>query len=328
VIALDHLWMLAAALVVDAAIGDPDVIWRRATHPVAAIGAALGWMERRFNRPALTVSVRRTLGVLTMIILVALAAAVGWAVEGLLRRIPYGGVGMILVAAILLAGRSLYDHVVAVTKAFAGGGLPAARAAVARIVGRDTAALDEAGVCRAAIESAAENFSDGVVAPALWFAIAGLPGLLAYKAINTADSMIGHLTPRHQAFGWAAARLDDLVNWPMSRIAGGLIALAAPLVQAPVGGTFRTMAKDAPRHRSPNAGWPEAAMAAALGLALAGPRRYRGILVDDPFLNANGRRKATEADIKRGLRVYLGAWGILWLAVLLLAIPVVLIAGR
>jgi adenosylcobinamide-phosphate synthase len=220
----------------------------------------------------------------------------------------------VIVAAILLAGRSLYDHVADVA-AYLRLGIANARVAVSRIVGRDPGSLSEAQICRAAIESAAENFSDGVVAPALWFLLLGLPGIAAYKAVNTADSMIGHLTPRYVDFGWAAARLDDLVNLPASRLAGALIALAAPLVGGSVAQSLRVMAADAGKHRSPNAGWPEAAMAAALGLALAGPRRYAGIIVDDPFLNAAGRREATPADIRRALRVYLGAWAIFWLIV-------------
>ena len=232
VISLAHLWMLFAALVADAAIGDPDLIWRRLPHPIAAIGAAIAFLDRRLNRPTFPGWVKRAVGGLAVVVLVALTGAVGYGLERLFQQIPYGAAGTILVAAILLAGRSLHDHVSAVASAFAAGGLPAARSAVSRIVGRDPAALDEAGVSRAAIESTAENFSDAVVAPALWFAIAGLPGLLAYKAINTANSMIGHLTPRHQDFGWAAARLDDLVNWPMSRLAGAL----SPLRRRPCAG--------------------------------------------------------------------------------------------
>jgi adenosylcobinamide-phosphate synthase len=320
--------MLLAALVVDAAVGDPDLIWRRVLHPVKAIGAAIALLDRWLNRPAFSAAVKRALGVFTVAVLVALAGAIGYGLEWLCQQVPYGAAGTILIAAILLAGRRSQDHVSAVASAVAAGGWPAARMAVARIVGRDPATLDEAGVSRAAIESTAENFSDGLVAPALWFAIAGLPGLLVYKAINTADSMIGHLTPRHQDFGWAAARLDDLVNWPMSRFAGALLALAAPAVRGSVSVAFRIMISDAPRHRSPNAGWPEAAIAAALGLALAGPRRYRGVLVDDPFLNPNGRRKATPDDIRRGLRVYLGAWALLTLAVTVAAVPVVVFAHR
>jgi adenosylcobinamide-phosphate synthase len=221
----------------------------------------------------------------------------------------------------MLAGRSLYDHVAAVAVAFERHGLAAARAAIKKIVGRDPESLDEAGLSRAAIESAAENFSDGLVAPALWFALLGLPGMLACKAINTADSMIGHRSPRYRDFGWATARLDDLVNWPAARLSGLLIALAAPLAGGAIGEALRTMFADARKHRSPNGGWPEAAMAGALGIRLLGPRTYGGSVADDPFLNAAGR-DATPADIWRALRVYLGAWAIFFLAVLLLAVLV------
>jgi adenosylcobinamide-phosphate synthase len=314
VIALDHLWLLAAALAVDALVGDPDYVWRRIPHPVAIVGGAVALLDGWLNAATATAWLRRALGILTVLVVVLIAAAAGYALEVLFRALPYGSIGTVLTAAVLLAGRSLYDHVGAVASAFVYG-LSGARVAVARIVGRDPASLDEPRICRAAIESAAENFSDGVVAPALWFLVLGLPGLFAYKAINTADSMIGHLTPRHLDFGWAAARLDDLVNLPASRAAGGLIALAAPLAGGSVGQAFTVMTAEARRHRSPNAGWPEAAMAAALGIALAGPRRYGGIIVDDPFLNAGARRDATPADIRRALRVYLGAWAILWLIV-------------
>jgi adenosylcobinamide-phosphate synthase len=189
--------------------------------------------------------------------------------------------------------------------------------AVSRIVGRDPTSLDEARICRAAIESTAENFSDGVVAPALWFLVFGLPGLLAYKAINTADSMIGHLTDKHRAFGWASARLDDVVNLPASRIAGALVALAAPAAGGGIGAALRAMWADAGKHRSPNAGWPEAAMAAALGIALAGPRRYGGVIVNDPFVNERGRRDAHPEDISRALRVYVVANALLFAVVVL-----------
>jgi adenosylcobinamide-phosphate synthase len=175
-----------------------------------------------------------------------------------------------------------------------------------------------------AIESAAENFSDGVVAPAFWFLLLGLPGIITYKAINTADSMIGHLTSRHEEFGWAAARLDDLVNWPASRIAGSLIALAAPLGRGSIAKSFRLMRAEAGKHRSPNAGWPEAAMASAIDVALAGPRRYAGVIVNDPFINATGRRDAKPTDIGRALKVYLGAWALLFLIV---SVPAGIIAA-
>jgi len=313
VITFDHLWMLAAALALDAAVGDPDFLWRRAPHPVALIGGLIGWLDRSLNRSRHKPFSRRIAGGFTVLVVVVPAAAVGFGIEYGLARVPYGWIGIVLVAAILLAGRSLYDHVAAVASAFDTGGLTAARAAVAKVVGRDPTTLDEAGVCRSAIESMAENFSDGVVAPALWFALLGLPGLAAYKAINTADSMIGHLTPRHEDFGWAAARLDDLVNLPASRLAGALLALAAPMVRGSIGAALHVMRAEAPKHRSPNAGWPEAAVAAALGLALAGPRRYRGVLVHDPYVYPAGRRHATPADTRRGLRLYVGAWALLFI---------------
>jgi adenosylcobinamide-phosphate synthase len=300
VIAAAHLWLLPLALLLDAAIGDPDVIWRRVPHPVALLGSLIALLDRALNHAPL----QRILGAVAILIVAALAAGVGYALERLFASFPLGWIGTAVVASIFLAARSLHDHVAAVRDAFATGGIDAARAAVSRIVGRDPTSLDEARIWRAAIESTAENFSDGVVAPALWFAVLGLPGLIAYKAINTADSMIGHRSERHRKFGWAAARLDDLVNLPASRIAGALVALAAPTAGGSIGEAFRTMWRDAGKHRSPNAGWPEAAMAAALGLALAGPRRYAGNIVSDPFLNESGRRSATPQDISRALGVY------------------------
>jgi adenosylcobinamide-phosphate synthase len=310
--------MLAVALALDAAMGDPDWLWRRLPHPVTVLGALVGQLDRRLNRPGRAPRVLRALGIVAIVVIVAVAAAAGFALEYGFGLLPYGWIGTVVVAAVLLAGRSLHDHVAAVRDAFASGGLNAARAAVSRIVGRDPATLDEAGVCRAAIESTAENFSDAVVAPAFWFAVLGLPGLLAYKAINTADSMIGHLSSRYEHFGWAAARLDDLVNLPASRLAGLLVVLAAPAAGGSVVPSLRVMWRDAPGHRSPNAGWPEAAMAAALGLALLGPRRYRGVLAAAPYLNAAGRRQAVPADIDRGLHVYVAAWALLFAVAALL----------
>jgi adenosylcobinamide-phosphate synthase len=311
VIAAAHFWMLALALLGDAAVGDPGAVWRRMPHPVSIIGWLIGALERGLNRGSL----RYVTGIVAIAVVVAVAWIVGLAVERGLAALSFGWVGTVTIAAVFLAGRSLYDHVAAVRDAFFSGGIEAARVAVARIVGRDPASLDEARTCRAAIESTAENFSDGVVAPALWFLALGLPGLLAYKAINTADSMIGHLNDRYRAFGWAAARLDDVVNLPASRIAGALVALAAPAAGGSAGVAFRVMWDDAGKHRSPNAGWPEAAMAAALGISLAGPRRYAGIIVNDPFLNDRGRRDARPDDISRALRVYVVANALLFAAV-------------
>ena len=324
-ISVDHFWWLALALAIDAIVGDPDFLWRRAPHPVAILGALVDLLDRLLNRPTLSAAWRYVLGAIALLIVVEIAALAGLALQWLFTLAPHGWIGTVVIAAMLLAGRSLYDHVAAVSTAFRTGGLDAARLAVSRIVGRDPASLDEARICRAAIESAAENFSDGVVAPAFWFLLLGLPGLFAYKAINTADSMIGHLTDRHRAFGRAAARLDDLVNMPASRIAGGLIALAAPFAGGGVATSLRLMVAEARKHRSPNAGGPEAAMAAALGLALAGPRRYGGIIVSDPFLNQSGRREARPEDIDRVLRVYLAANAGLFVLVALAALGIWLV---
>jgi adenosylcobinamide-phosphate synthase len=209
-----------------------------------------------------------------------------------------------VIASIFFAQKSLHQHVAAVRRAFATGGLGAARHAVAMIVGRDPKRLDEAGVSRAAIESCAENFADAVVAPAFWGLLFGLPGLIAYKAINTADSMIGHRTERHRAFGWAAARLDDAVNLAPARIAGALLTVAAFLSGRDGPGAWGAMRRDASRHASPNAGWPEAAMGGALGLALAGPRVYSGVRINDPYVNAGGRAEAAPDDIDRALTLF------------------------
>lgn len=297
------LLIVVAALLIDAVIGDPDWLWKRLAHPVVLIGALIGWLDGVLNRESWSDGRRKSAGVLAILAVIAVTGSIGFFIEAPLRQ-SWGGWGAIAaVAATLIAQRSLYDHVARVRDAFAAGGLEAAREKVALIVGRDPQTLDEAGVSRAAIESCAENFSDGVVAPVFWLAVLGLPGLLIYKGINTADSMIGHLNPRYRAFGWAAARLDDLVNWIPARLSGVLIALAAPVVRGSIKQSFAVMRRDARKHRSPNAGWPEAAMAGALGIALAGPRIYGGQLTDDPFLNDGARAAATPDDIRRATRV-------------------------
>jgi adenosylcobinamide-phosphate synthase len=303
----DSLLVVVAALAWDAVLGDPDWLWRRAPHPVVLIGQLIDGLDTWLNREQWTQTQRRIAGVVTVVLLVTAATIAGLAIEHVLSRLPAGPLWIALVASILIAQRSLYQHVARVAAAFDNGGLVDARRAVAMIVGRDTQQLDEGGVCRAAIESCAENFSDGVVAPVFWLALLGLPGLVAYKAINTADSMIGHRSARHEAFGWAAARLDDLVNLAPARLAGLLLALVAPIAGGNIGSAIRTMRRDARLHRSPNAGWPESAMAGALGLALAGPRRYASHIVDDPFLNPDGRRDAKPTDIRRALCLLIAA---------------------
>jgi adenosylcobinamide-phosphate synthase len=302
-----ELFIVIAALAFDALIGDPDWLWWRLGHPVVLIGALIEYLDRRFNREDLSPRQRMSAGIVSTAILVVIAGSVGALIQETTRQLPAGNIILALVASIFIAQRSLYQHVARVRSAFAEGGLAGARDAVAMIVGRDPEQLDEAGVCRAAIESCAENFSDGVVAPVFWLALLGLPGLMAYKAINTADSMIGHRTERHGSFGWATARLDDLVNLIPARLSALLLAAAAPIAGGSVGKSLGVVRRDASKHRSPNAGWPESAMAGALALALAGPRRYAEHIVEDAFLNAEATRQAAPDDIGRALNLYTAA---------------------
>ncbi len=285
-----HAAPLLAALIVEAAVGYPRRWW----HPVMGAGALIAAVERRWNRR------RRIEGVALVVLLVALSVPAGMAIERL------GMVVTVLVATTGLAQRSLHDHVAAVATPLIAGDLPAARAAVALIVGRDTAALDEAGVATAAIESLAESFCDGVVAPAIGFLLFGLPGLFAVKAINTADSMVGHRTPELKDFGWASARSDDVVNFMPARLSGALVALAGR-------GGWRTMWRDARTHASPNGGWPEAAMAGALGRRLGGVVTYDGEVARRALLG-DGPPPAA-GDLLRALRIYRTACLLLWLLV-------------
>lgn len=304
----DPLLILLLAIAFDAILGDPPWLYRALPHPVVILGRGIDWLDRRLNRETAANVARRGAGALAVLILVGAAVATGWILSAAFARLPFGWVLEGLAMSSLVAQKSLYDHVAAVAQGLEQGGLEGGRKAVSLIVGRDPESLDDAGVARAAIESLAENFSDGVVAPLFWAALFGLPGLLAYKAVNTADSMIGHRTPRHEAFGWAAARLDDLVNLVPARLAGLLIVAAALMLPgARAGKALHAMRRDAPKHRSPNAGWQEAAMAGALGLAIAGPRRYGGRTVEDAWMGAGGRTEATAEDIRRALRLYLAA---------------------
>jgi adenosylcobinamide-phosphate synthase len=312
---LSNLELVLAALLVEAAVGYPAFVYRLVGHPVTWIGALLGRLETRLNRPSASTDQRRLYGVLTLTVLLAATVSVALGLDWTLSHGPAGAIVLILVASNLLAQRSLHDHVRAVADAMEREGLEAGRAAVSMIVGRNPDHLDEAGVARAAIESLAENFSDGVVAPAFWMAVGGLPGAAFYKAANTADSMIGHRTPRYAAFGWAAARLDDAINLPASRLSALFLVMAAAVAGASPSAAAAAVWRDARRHRSPNAGWPEAAMAGALGLQLAGPRVYGNALVEDAFMG-NGRRDATAADIVRALRLYKAGCLAQWLVLL------------
>jgi adenosylcobinamide-phosphate synthase len=302
-----NLCIVFGALLIEAAFGYPALVFRRIAHPVVWMGALLGAFDRRLNQESMPEGKRRLNGLLALAALLiatlAPTAALQYALIVLLPSTLSLAI-LALIASTLMAQSSLYAHTKAVADALDTRHLPAGRAAVAKIVGRDTEDLDAAGIARAAIESLAENFSDGVVVPAFWGAILGLPGIAAYKAVNTADSMIGHLTPRHRAFGWGAAKLDDLLNLLPSRLAALWLALAALVhPDADARAALATMHSDATHHRSPNAGWPEAAMAGALGLKLAGPRAYHGTLTQDAWIGT-GRGEATPADIRRALGLY------------------------
>ena len=295
------------ALALDAALGWPGALYRRVGHPVGLFARIITGCEARWNRARHGFAKRRALGVLTLLILLIVSAGLGWTAQSLLLAAlgSWGWVGVAILAWPALAQRSLFDHVRAVGERIDAGNLPAARDAVAMIVGRDTATLDEAGVSRAAIESLAESFCDGVAAPLFWLLLLGLPGVWAYKAVNTADSLIGHREERWRAFGWAAARTDDLANWIPARLSGVLICLAG-------GGGWRILWRDARQHASPNAGWPEAAMAGVLGLRLAGPIAYDGAMHDKSWIG-DGTKEASGAAIDRALAVYLRACLLLWL---------------
>ena len=293
--------VLLLALGLDALIGDPDWLWRRLPHPVVLFGRLIDGMDRRWNREGLARNQLRRRGLLAVVLLVTASLALGLALERAFAAMGAPGfLAEAILVAILVAQRSLAEHVGRVATGLRAG-LGEGRRAVAMIVGRDPERLDRAGVARAAIESLAENAGDGVVAPVLAYALLGLPGVIALKAINTADSMIGHMTDRHREFGRAAALLDDAVMRLPARLTALLVMLAAPRRARRIGALARL---DAPRHRSPNAGWPEAAFAAALGLALGGPRSYGGGVLSEPVLNAGGRGDAGEGDIRAAVALF------------------------
>ena len=309
--------LLLLALSLDGALGEPRWLWGRIGHPVAWLGRGIAWLDRHLNREGDSPRRRLALGAATAAAVVVGAAALGFGVALLAAHLPLGWLLEAVVVAILLSFRSLFDHVDAVADGLQTG-LNDGRRAVSHIVGRDPDQLDEAGVARAAVESLAENFVDGVVAPAFWYLLLGLPGLLAYKAINTLDSQIGHRTPRHDLFGRVAARTDDAVNWLPARLGAALICLAAVTRPGLALAGLRAAWRHAHLHRSVNAGWPEAAMAGVLDLRLAGPRWYDGTLVPDAWMG-DGRREATPADIRAALRTYLVAGLVLAGVVLLVA---------
>ena len=288
--------MMLVALVLDVVIGWPGWLYRRVRHPETWLGRLITWADDRFN-PGGTAS--QGAGIVLCGAILLIVAFLGFL---LMLALPGGLLGIVLggiLAWPLIAARSMHDHVEAVRTPLSSGDLPRARQEVAMIVGRETAGLDDTGVARAAIESLAENTSDGIIAPLFWGAIAGFPGIAAYKALNTLDSMIGHRTPRHEAFGWASARLDDIANLIPARLTAALFALGS----GQAGTAWRVVREDARRHRSPNAGWPEAAMAGGLGVRVSGPRSYQGRQTEEPFVNA-GCPDPTAHDLTRALRLY------------------------
>lgn len=287
-------FVLALALLLDALLGEPEQLWSRVPHPAVLMGRAIGWLDRKMNHGA----GRLVAGILALAILMFGAGMLGL----LLGKL--GGFISILVAAVMIAQKSLTQHVEAVADALTVS-TEDGRKKVALVVGRDTGEMTQSEVARAAIESGAENFSDGVIAPAFWFLIAGLPGLLIYKAVNTADSMIGYRTARYEAFGKAAARADDVMNWIPARLSAVLILMPGFSQNA-----LDQLRSEAPMHRSPNAGWPEAAMAQRLGVALSGPRRYEGARHDYPFVNEDGEQDIASTEIDEAVQVLWQAWGI------------------
>jgi adenosylcobinamide-phosphate synthase len=288
--------ILILAMLLDAAFGEPRLLWDRVAHPAVLMGRLVGWCDHRFNRG----HSRRSSGVAVTVGLLATGLLTGW----LIQILPDFGLLEILTVAVLLAQKSLVDHVRAVATALRRS-VPEGRSAVAMIVGRDTAEMTGPDIARAAIESAAENLSDGIVAPIFWYLILGLPGLVAYKLINTADSMIGHMTPRYREFGWAAARLDDLLNLIPARLTALLIALTHGWVDP------TPILRDAPKHRSPNAGWPESALAPVLNVALSGPRSYNGVRKHYDWVWPEGRRDPGPDDIDAAADALWRVWAAL-----------------
>jgi adenosylcobinamide-phosphate synthase len=297
-------WELVIAMLLDAVFGEPRMLWDRLPHPAVLMGRLVAFLDRTLN----TGQDRKSKGVLALSLLCFTAAVIG----SLLSQ--FGWVIEIIVAAILLAQKSLVDHVRAVATGLRTS-IEEGQFAVSMIVSRDTKDMNEAQVARSAIESAAENFSDGVIAPAFWFLVGGLPAMLVYKFVNTADSMIGYKTEKYLEFGWASARIDDLLNWIPARLSMLLIVVFAKRSV-----NFRAIISEAKRHKSPNAGWPEAAIARAINVALAGPRSYDGQLQQLPWVNERGRQTITADDVDAAVRLLWRAWNLAWIAIIVVSL--------
>ena len=313
-------FVLLLALLIDRSIGDPDWIWRKLPHPVAAFGAGIKWFETRYNRKSMSPRLRKWCGLDALLVLLFASYFVALFIHTLLLKLGFAGIIIeALVASIFIAQKSLVDHVDKVEKAFKQSSLVEARCAVSLIVGRETKNLDESAVCRAAIESLAENSSDGVVAPVFWYLVLGLPGLFCYKLVNTADSMIGYKNERFKDFGWASARLDDVVNFIPARLTAFIVILTTGLFinRKAAAKSLDVVRRDARHHHSPNAGFPECAFAGALDVKLLGPRIYSGKAVDEPFQNESGKM-AVPADIYRAIRLFKRSMDVLFLIILVL----------
>lgn len=310
--------ILLAALVLDWLIGDPPKIWSRVPHPVVLFGKLIAMLDKTLNQDSVEARRRYRYGAVTISVCIVVAICAGLLFQYLIARLGWAGhVLEVLTVSIFLAQRSLHEHVRAVSSGFVSNGLEGARDALRMIVGRDPDLLDQSAICRASIETLAENFSDGVVAPAFWYLIFGLPGLFAYKMINTADSMIGYRDEQYAEFGRVAAQIDDLANWLPARISAFLVGLAAGATRGSLSAnrSMSTAFRDAGLHRSPNAGWPESAMAGSLDIALGGPRTYANVIVPQAFLNAAGRRRLGPGDIQSALELFKASCFVLWVIV-------------
>ena len=300
----NNLLVLILAIIVDAVAGDPRWLYSRIPHPIVVIGHQIELLDRFLNQTHYSPVTRKLLGVISILIIVSSAWLVGWLISWSCNQVSFGVVLQALIVSIFLAQNSLYQHVASVAKACKADDLIDARSQISHIVGRDPNSLDQRAIGRAAIESLSENFSDGVVAPIFWYVVGGLPALIAYKALNTSDSMIGYLTDKYADFGWCAARFDDAANFIPARLSAFIITIAAFIIPSATGNrAFTTAIRDAKNHKSKNAGWPEAAMAGALGIKIAGPRNYDGILVEDAWMG-DGIANVDASHIFMALRIY------------------------